>query len=105
MSTPWAHQQGDAVILSVYAQPGASRTETVGERADTLKIRLAAPPVDGKANAALIAFIAEQLDLPRSRIRLIGGALSRRKRLQVCDKALDAVVAAFRPAADRTQLP
>ena len=50
---------------------------------DALKIRLAAPPVDGKANAALIAFVAERLGLPKASVRLISGQTSRRKIVEV----------------------
>lgn len=48
-----------------------------------IKIRLAAPPVDGAANAALIEFIADQLGIPKSRVRLVAGASSRRKTVEI----------------------
>lgn len=75
-------RDGSASLL-LHIQPGAKRTEIVGLHGDALKIRLAAPPVDGKANAALIAFFAEQLDVPRSAVSLEAGAAARRKRISV----------------------
>ena len=54
--------------LTLHIQPGARKTEVVGLHGDALKIRLAAPPVDGKANAALIAFIADRLGLAKSAV-------------------------------------
>ena len=72
-------------MLILHIQPGAKRTEIVGQHGDALKIRLAAPPVDGKANAELIRFLAERLRVPRSAIRLVSGESSRAKRLRVTD--------------------
>nr|WP_221229608.1 DUF167 family protein [Niveibacterium umoris] len=76
--------RGDgSALLSLHIQPGASRTEIAGLHGDALKIRLAAPPVDGKANAALLAFIADTLDLPKRAVTLESGASSRQKRVRV----------------------
>lgn len=96
MARPWARADGDTVVLAIHVQPGASRSEAAGEHGEALKIRLAAPPVDGKANAALIAFVARCLDVPRSQVELIGGVASRQKRLRVKGVSLDAVNAALR---------
>ena len=76
---PWLRPDGDGCILAVHVQPGAKRTEIVGEHGDALKIRLAAPPVDGKANDALLAFLSDLLGLPRRDISLRAGQASRRK--------------------------
>lgn len=103
MARAWARQDRAALILSVHVQPGAARTEAVGEHGDALKIRLAAPPVDGKANAALIAFLASALDVSRSQVELISGAASRKKRVRVSGTSLDAVVAAFRSKTGQPQ--
>ena len=75
----WLRWNGTAATLTLHIQPGAKKTEVVGLHGDALKIRLAAPPVDGKANAALLAFIADRLQLTRSTVSLIGGQTSRRK--------------------------
>ncbi len=62
-------------------QPRASRTRVVGEHDGLLKIQLAAPPVDGEANAALVEFLAKLLGVPRRQVSLIAGDASRRKRV------------------------
>jgi uncharacterized protein (TIGR00251 family) len=71
------------VILDLHVQPGAVRTEFAGEYGGRLKLRLAAPPVDGKANAALVAFLAEYYGVPKRNVRIVGGASSRRKRVLI----------------------
>ena len=73
------------MTLAVHVQPRASRNAVVGWHGDALKVALTAPPVDGAANAALIAFIAEHFGLKRSQISLVRGDSSRHKLL-----ALDA---------------
>jgi hypothetical protein len=80
----WLRQAADgSVTLSLHIQPGASRTEAAGLYGEALKLRLAAPPVDGKANTCLIAFLADFLDLPKSRVELVSGASSRQKRVRI----------------------
>lgn len=69
--------------LHVRVQPRAKRDEVVGERGDAIVIRLAAPPVDGKANAALIAFIARAANVSRSRVEIVRGQTSRDKVVRV----------------------
>jgi hypothetical protein len=71
------------IRLTVHVQPRASRTEIDGQYGDALKLRLAAPPVDGAANEALVRFLADTLDRPRSAVRLTAGASSRRKTVEV----------------------
>ena len=84
MNRPWCRIDADGTAtLSVHVQPGASSSGIAGLHGGALKLRLAAPPVDGKANAALIDFIAELLDTPRSRVELVSGAASRRKSIRV----------------------
>jgi hypothetical protein len=74
---------GDSARINVYVQPRASKTAVVGIHDGCVKIRLAAPPVDGAANAALIEYIAERLDVPKSRVRITAGLTSRRKTIEV----------------------
>lgn len=74
---------GPVVEIAVHVQPGAKRTEIAGRHGDALKIRLAAPPVDGKANDALIAFLAESFGVPRRRVTLLRGAKSRDKVVRI----------------------
>jgi uncharacterized protein (TIGR00251 family) len=79
----WLQPRGDGVVLSLHIQPGAKKTEIAGLHGDALKIRLAAPPVDGKANEALLAFVAKQLGVAKSRVELVSGQTSRAKRVAV----------------------
>ena len=85
----WLHTDSGGVILTLHIQPGAKKTEVVGLHGEALKIRLAAPPVDGKANAALLAFVAERLGVRKSDVELVSGETSRAKRVRVC--GVDAV--------------
>lgn len=86
------------VRISFHVQPRAARTEIVGHHGADLKIRLAAPPVDNAANEELIAFIAQQLRLPKRNIRLLVGRASRRKTVQI-EGAGEEAVAILRGAA------
>lgn len=79
----WAKDVEGGVELLVLVQPRASRTKVVGEHDGRLKIALAAPPVDGEANAALIAFLAERSGVKRSQVELLDGHTGRRKRLKI----------------------
>ena len=78
------------VELDVRVIPRARKTHIAGTRDEALLVRLAAPPVDGAANDALIAFMAEALDVPRRAVRVASGEHSRHKRL-----AIDGVTAAL----------
>jgi uncharacterized protein (TIGR00251 family) len=73
--------QGASFVVRV--QPRARRNAVAGEIGEALKLSLTAPPVDGKANEACVAFIAELLDVPRSSITIAAGETSRNKRLLV----------------------
>ena len=85
----WLRQAaGGRITLTLHIQPGAKKTEFAGLHGDALKIRLAAPPVDGKANEALIKFIADALNLPKSAVNLKSGQTSRRKVLEVSGSTL-----------------
>ncbi len=91
----WLKADGDGVILNLHIQPGAKKTEIVGLHGAALKIRLAAPPVDGKANAALLAFIATKLGTGRTALEIVGGQTSRAKRVRVTGVAPEAARAAL----------
>jgi len=67
------------ITIRLRVQPRASRTEVAGPYGGALKIRLAAPPVDGAANDELIRFLAKQLDVPRSAVTIVSGGGSRSK--------------------------
>jgi uncharacterized protein (TIGR00251 family) len=70
-------------VLSVHIQPKASTTECVGIHGDAIKIRVAAPPVDDAANDELIRFLARQLSIPVSSVRIQSGANGRHKHVLV----------------------
>ena len=69
--------------VAVYVQPRASRTEVAGMHDGCVKIRLAAPPVDGEANEALVEFIARRTGVPKRHVRIVSGHSSRRKVVEV----------------------
>jgi uncharacterized protein len=88
----WFRAAGDGrITLTLHIQPGAKKTEFAGLHGDALKIRLAAPPVDGKANEALLKFVAETLGLAKSAISLKSGQTSRRKVVEVCGARIEAI--------------
>jgi uncharacterized protein len=79
----WAQFDGKNIILRLYIQPGARQTALAGTHDGALKIRLAAPPVEGKANAALIIWLSKTLQKPQRSVVLIAGELSRHKRIAI----------------------
>lgn len=79
----WHRREGDALILTLHIQPGAKRSETAGLHGEALKIRLAAPPVEGRANEALLRFIAELFQVPLRNVELLRGAQSRHKQVRI----------------------
>jgi hypothetical protein len=77
-----------SIVLALHVQPGASRTEVAGQHGDALKIRLAAPPVDGKANAELLRYLAEAFGVPLRQVMLVRGDASRRKLVRIAAPSL-----------------
>lgn len=73
----------DVLILELHIQPGASQTSVEGLHGDRLKLRLAAPPVDGEANRALVRFLADRLSVSQRDVEILRGASGRRKTVQV----------------------
>ena len=80
-----------SITLTIHAQPGAKKTEVAGVHGHgtqmRLKVRLAAPVVEGRANDALIAFIAESFGVPRRNVTLVRGETARRKTLRIVSPA------------------
>ena len=70
-------------ILQIKAAPNSAKDEIQGWLGDSLKVRIQAPPTDGKANDRLCAFIAEKLSLPKGAVTVVSGASSRQKRLSI----------------------
>lgn len=90
--TPWLQITGKGDLqITVHVQPGAKTTSCAGIHGDALKIRLHAPPVDGKANQALITWLAKTLGCPQNAIELIRGQTSRRKTLSISTDHADAL--------------
>ena len=78
-----ARRDGGDLLLEVRVQPRASRTEFAGVMGSRVRVRLQAPPVDGRANAALVEFLAEAFDVPRARVTIEHGLSGRDKRVRV----------------------
>ncbi len=86
----WYRRDPDGtVVLSVHAQPGSKRTEVAGRHGDALKIRVAAPALEDRANEALVAYLAERFAVPRRAVTLLAGAKSREKRFSIRGSAVD----------------
>ena len=79
----WLIAGGTSVTLRLHILPGAKKSEVAGLHGEALKIRLAAPPLDGRANACLIAFVADRLGITRTRVRIVSGESSRAKRIRI----------------------
>jgi uncharacterized protein len=73
----------NGIVLALHAQPGARQTRLVGIHGEALKVKIKAPPVDGKANAALIEWLAELFGVNRSQVRLVQGEKNRSKAFEI----------------------
>jgi len=87
MDAGFAKDVADGCTLTVRLHPGARKNSVTGVHADAVKIALTAPPIDGKANEALIAFLAAALRLPRARIALVSGLARRAKMVRITGKS------------------
>ncbi len=85
MNSPWPclAPRGDGCVLALAVAPQAKRTGADGLHDGALRVRLAAPPVDGKANAALLAWLADELGCPRRDLSLLRGDTARRKWVEI----------------------
>lgn len=88
----WYELKRDGVAIHVHAQSGAKRTEIAGLHGDCIKVRLASPPVDGKANACLIEFLARRMGVKRSQVSITRGMNARRKTVFVAAAGLQPAV-------------
>ena len=84
-------ESSDGIELSVRVIPRARRSEIAGTRGEAFLVRLAAPPVDGAANAALIALLAERLGVPNRAIRIVSGERTRTKRVAITGVTVEEV--------------
>jgi uncharacterized protein (TIGR00251 family) len=83
MTQPLFTTEGSRVVFQVHVQPRASRNEVIGVYGAAIKIRLQAPPVEGRANAALIALLAQRLGVRERDVEIIGGHSGHNKRIAV----------------------
>jgi hypothetical protein len=95
--SPYLQDVGDGCTLSVRVRPGARKNDVAGIHAGAVKISLTTPPVDGRANEALIEFIADLLRVPRARVAILSGVTSRMKLLRITGKSAAEVQAALFP--------
>lgn len=95
--SPFAQDVGDGCTLAVRVRPGARKNDVAGIHAGAVKISLTAPPLDGRANEALIEFVADLLRVPRARIALVSGTTSRMKLLRITGKSAAEVQSALFP--------
>ncbi|MGB3412425.1 MAG: DUF167 domain-containing protein [Microthrixaceae bacterium] len=87
MGAPWARRTETGWTLTIRVQPSGGRSAVVGTVGDALKVRVAAPANEGKANAELLRFLAATLDLRRSSVSLLRGERSRDKVVEVTGEA------------------
>jgi len=80
---PFIREHSKGTLLQVFIQPRASKDMIVGLHGDRLKIKVAAPPVEGEANKRCIQFLAKCLSVPRSKLQIISGLNNRRKSLLI----------------------
>lgn len=88
-------QGKDGIYVNIYVQPRASKNCFAGIHDGSIKLRITAPPVDGKANSMIIAILAKLLHTPKSNISLSSGQQSRRKRFKIIDSALADILVAL----------
>ena len=85
----WCRRLADGtLVLCIHAQPGARRTAVAGLHGEALKVRVAAPALEDRANEALLEFLAETFRVPRREVQLVSGARSRQKRFEVRGSAV-----------------
>lgn len=96
----WVRTAADGVELILRVVPRASRDGVAGAMGDALKIRLRAPPVEGKANQALIAFLADRLGVSKRAVAIVCGETGRAKRVRVAGISAAAAAARLRPEAE-----
>lgn len=87
MGAPWQRWDGTTLELRLRVQPRAARDEIAGPHGDRLKVRITAPPVDGKANAHLCAFLARCCGVAPSRVTLVAGDSGRDKTVRIAAPA------------------
>ena len=85
----WYSGETGRVIIRLYIQPGAKQHEVVGLVGEELKIKLATPPIEGRANTALIKYLAQHFRVPQSAVQIKSGHKSRHKRVEIKNSMVD----------------
>jgi uncharacterized protein (TIGR00251 family) len=85
----WYRRSEDVITLTLHVQPGAKRSEITGLHGDALKLKLAAPPIEGRANEALLKYLGGLFDVPLRQVELKQGAQSRHKVVAVIGSKVD----------------
>jgi uncharacterized protein (TIGR00251 family) len=95
----WVRAGEKSISLSIHVQPGARRSQVVGQHGERLKVAVKAPPLDGRANAAVVELLAERLGVRASLLQVAAGQSSRDKRIELSGAALtpDEVVLKLQP--------
>ena len=91
----WLQETKDGVVLTVKAVPRAARSEIAGIDDEWLRVRIKAPPVDGKANEALVKFFAEFFAVPKGSVGIISGDTARLKRVRINGMTAEKAKVAF----------
>lgn len=84
-------ETADGHVINFRVQPGAKRSKIIGEHGGAVKVAIAAPPVDGKANDALIEFLCDTLSLKKSQVEIVRGQTSRDKSVLIRDMSDEAM--------------
>jgi len=85
----WARRVAEGWLLVIHTQPGAKKSVVAGVHGDALKVRVAAQPVEGRANTTLAAFIAAALGVPKNSVTVVKGGTSRRKTVLIAAPQAD----------------
>ena len=93
-------QEGDRVLLTLRVQPRSSRNRIAGRHGDAIKLSITTPPVDGKANEAVISYLAKLCNLPKSAISIVRGDKSRTKQVALAGCTVDQISAILEPLLD-----
>jgi len=86
---PWFEEKDGCLILKIRVIPRASKDSIQGILGDALKVRIQAPPVEGKANAYLVKFLSKQWKVPRGNIEILSGETGRNKRLRITNPTVE----------------
>jgi len=85
----WYRRHANIITLTLHVQPGAKRSELSGLHGGALKVRLAAPPIDGRANEALLKYLAGLFDVPLRQVELKQGEQSRHKVVSITGSLIE----------------